>query len=191
VVSAVGHEQDTPLCDLAADVRASTPTAAARLVVPDFDALVAALERARAALAREARRGVEQHRERLDRNGERLRRAPLLLLERRRATLEQAHAALARDARRGVEQHRERLDRNGERLRRAPLLLVERRRATLEQAAGKLRALSPRATLARGYAIVRREGGLVRSSSGLVPEDLVDVELAEGSFAARVGETRP
>jgi exodeoxyribonuclease VII large subunit len=134
---------------------------------------------------------VAQHRERLDRNGERLRRAPLLLLERRRATLEQAHAALARDARRGVEQHRERLDRNGERLRRAPLLLVERRRATLEQAAGKLRALSPRATLARGYAIVRREGGLVRSSSGLVPEDLVDVELAEGSFAARVEETRP
>ena len=39
VVSAVGHEQDTPLCDLAADVRASTPTAAARLVVPDLDEL--------------------------------------------------------------------------------------------------------------------------------------------------------
>ena len=37
VVSAVGHEQDTPLCDLAADVRASTPTAAGKLVVPDLD----------------------------------------------------------------------------------------------------------------------------------------------------------
>ena len=41
VVSAIGHEQDTPLCDLAADVRAATPTAAARLVVPDLDELIA------------------------------------------------------------------------------------------------------------------------------------------------------
>ena len=48
VVSAVGHEQDTPLCDLAADVRASTPTAAARIVVPDLEELRDRLERARA-----------------------------------------------------------------------------------------------------------------------------------------------
>src|SRR5213079_49867 len=52
VVSAVGHEQDTPLCDLAADARASTPTAAARLVVPDAADLLARLERARGSLAR-------------------------------------------------------------------------------------------------------------------------------------------
>jgi exodeoxyribonuclease VII large subunit len=142
IVSAVGHEQDTPLCDLAADARASTPTAAARLVVPDYDALVALLERSRASLSRSVRGGIERHRERLERQGERLRRAPLLLLE--------------------------------------------RRRAALDQAAGKLRALSPRATLGRGYAIVRREGELVVSASVLAPRDVVDVELAEGSFAARV-----
>ena len=47
IVSAVGHEQDEPLCDLAADVRAATPTAAARLVVPDLDELRAGLERSR------------------------------------------------------------------------------------------------------------------------------------------------
>jgi exodeoxyribonuclease VII large subunit len=46
VVSAVGHEQDTPLCDLAADVRASTPTAAGKLVVPDLEALRVELTRA-------------------------------------------------------------------------------------------------------------------------------------------------
>ena len=57
VVSAVGHEQDTPLCDLAADVRASTPTAAARLVVPDLDELQAALARAGAAARRAASPG--------------------------------------------------------------------------------------------------------------------------------------
>ena len=52
VVSAVGHEQDTPLCDLAADARASTPTAAARLVVPELDGLLATLARARVDLTR-------------------------------------------------------------------------------------------------------------------------------------------
>ena len=52
VVSAVGHEQDTPLCDLAADVRASTPTAAGRLVVPDLGELIARLDASRAALER-------------------------------------------------------------------------------------------------------------------------------------------
>jgi exodeoxyribonuclease VII large subunit len=56
IVTAVGHEQDTPLCDLAADARASTPTAAARLVVPDLHELVASLERARMSLSRCVRR---------------------------------------------------------------------------------------------------------------------------------------
>jgi exodeoxyribonuclease VII large subunit len=66
VVSAVGHEQDTPLCDLAADARASTPTAAARLVVPDEG---------------ELRRRLTDLRNRLER-------APLLLVERKRAALD-------------------------------------------------------------------------------------------------------
>lgn len=67
VVSAVGHEQDTPLCDLAADVRASTPTAAARLVVPDLGELVDSLERSREGLQRGTRAILERRRERLDR----------------------------------------------------------------------------------------------------------------------------
>jgi exodeoxyribonuclease VII large subunit len=94
VVSAVGHEQDTPLCDLAADVRASTPSVAARLVVPDADELAERLERARAGLARGARRTVERDRERLERIRERLGRAPALALERRGARLEHAAARL-------------------------------------------------------------------------------------------------
>src|SRR5437868_11309259 len=88
VVSAVGHEQDTPLCDLAADVRASTPTAAARLVVPDLGALRERLDRSRAALGAGARRSLERHAQRLTAAHDRLRRAPTLLLERRRAALE-------------------------------------------------------------------------------------------------------
>jgi exodeoxyribonuclease VII large subunit len=94
VVSAVGHEQDTPLCDLAADVRASTPSVAGRLVVPDLAELRAWLDRAHEGLGRGARRVVERHRQRLATTHERLRRAPLLSLERRSARLENAHARL-------------------------------------------------------------------------------------------------
>jgi exodeoxyribonuclease VII large subunit len=142
VVTAVGHEQDTPLCDLAADRRASTPTAAGRLVVPDLDELLAGLGRSRDALGRGTRRTLERQSQRLA------------------------------DSR--------------ERLRRAPALLVERRRAGLSQAGGRLRALSPRSTLERGYAIVRREGELVRSAGAVSAGDLVAVEVADGSFGARV-----
>jgi exodeoxyribonuclease VII large subunit len=69
-------------------------------------------------------------------------------------------------------------------------LLLERRRARLEHAAGRLRALSPRRTLDRGYAIVRSDGGVVRAASELARGQSVAVELAHGSFDARVEGTR-
>jgi exodeoxyribonuclease VII large subunit len=87
-VSAVGHEQDTPLSDLVADARASTPTAAARLVVPDLAELNARLDHSRTALSRGARSALERERRRLDNARDRLRRAPTLMLERRRASIE-------------------------------------------------------------------------------------------------------
>jgi len=93
-VSAVGHEQDTPLCDLAADVRASTPSVAGRLVVPDLAQLLERLDRSRAGLERGARRTLERERQRLERAHERLGRAPRLLLERGRGRLEQTAGRL-------------------------------------------------------------------------------------------------
>src|SRR5919108_3499156 len=75
IVSAVGHEQDTPLCDLAADARASTPTAAARLIVPDALELRQELERARAGMERGVRRRLERARMQTEHAHERLRRA--------------------------------------------------------------------------------------------------------------------
>ena len=94
VVSAVGHEQDTPLCDLAADARAATPTAAGALVVPDLRELGLALAATRRRLGLALRSQVERDRSRLERQGERLRAAPQLILERRRAALDRSGARL-------------------------------------------------------------------------------------------------
>ncbi|MGI8479393.1 MAG: exodeoxyribonuclease VII large subunit [Gaiellaceae bacterium] len=94
VVSAVGHEQDTPLCDLAADVRAATPTAAAALVVPDERELRAALETCRQRLRVSIRTLLERDSADLERHGERLRAAPRLLFERRRSAVDHAGARL-------------------------------------------------------------------------------------------------
>jgi exodeoxyribonuclease VII large subunit len=170
VVSAVGHEQDTPLCDLAADVRASTPTAAGKLVVPELAELYGRLDRAHAALARSVRRSLEQDRQRLARSADRLHAWPRAAVDR--------------------EQHR--LERTRDRLRLAPVLAVERKRAALEKSAATLGALSPLQTLNRGYAIVRTESGNVAASAeDVLLGERVDVTLADGSFGARVEEVIP
>ncbi len=147
IVSAVGHEQDTPLCDLAADVRAATPTAAAALVVPSVVELESSLGATRRRLDVAVRAQLERSRGRLERQGDRLRAAPRLMLERRRAALDHAGA--------------------------------------------RLQTLSPLATLARGYAIVRSGAGAVRDAATVNAGDPLDVQLAVGSLQARVEEVRP
>jgi exodeoxyribonuclease VII large subunit len=169
VVSAVGHEQDTPLCDLAADVRASTPTAAGKLVVPDLEDLRRELVHAHGALERAVRRSLDRERERLRRS----------------------HAGLERGTRRALERDAHRLAVLRDRLRRGPALLLERRRSGVEQAGARLAALSPRGTLERGYAIVRAQDRILRSAAAVGPGDPIEVELAEGGLTARVEETRP
>ena len=94
VVSAVGHEQDTPLCDLAADARAATPTAAAALVVPEEQELRATLDTCRQRLRVSVRALLERDAAGLERQGERLRAAPRLLFERRRSALDHSGARL-------------------------------------------------------------------------------------------------
>jgi exodeoxyribonuclease VII large subunit len=94
VVSAVGHEQDTPLCDLAADVRAATPTAAAALVVPDARELAAALDGSRQRLRRAGGGLLARAGERLTGLSGRLASSPRALVERRRTTLDHLGARL-------------------------------------------------------------------------------------------------
>jgi exodeoxyribonuclease VII large subunit len=147
VVSAVGHEQDTPLCDLAADVRAATPTAAGALVVPQLSDLQASLDACNRRLVLAVRRLLERH---------------------------SALLAQLRD-----------------RLLRGPQLLLERRRAALDHTGARLQALSPLATLGRGYAIVRAGGEALRVATAVAPGDPLDVQLASGGLSATVGEVRP
>jgi exodeoxyribonuclease VII large subunit len=71
-------------------------------------------------------------------------------------------------------------------LRRTPLLALERRGARLDTLHGRLRALSPVATLERGYAIVRGADGVVRSTEHVARGDEISVRVADGSFGARV-----
>ena len=105
-----------------------------------------------------------------------------------RERAERSRAGLERGVRRTLERARTRAGQAHERLRRAPALAVERKRARLELAAGRLRALSPRSTLYRGYAIVRGDGGIVRSAAAVAAGDRIDVEVADGRFEARVDE---
>jgi exodeoxyribonuclease VII large subunit len=169
VVSAVGHEQDAPLCDLAADVRASTPTAAAGLVVPDLAELQASLLALQTRANRARRARLEHARSSLEDMHRRLGRAPASSLERKTAVLAESRRRL-RDGR----------DR-----------LLERRASEIHALAGRLRALAPMATLSRGYAIARLRGHVISDTSSLTIGDRVDVELARGRFGARVDDVDP
>ena len=213
VVSAIGHEQDTPLSDLVADLRASTPTDAAKRIVPDAAVLLAET----GALAERARRIVER---RLARERERLdvvAAHPLLrrregFVERRIASLAGARGRLdlaldrrlaaertALEALRDrpalrrpellVEQRRGGLDEAGRRLRAAAVGRVREETAALEVRAARLQALGPGATLERGYAIVQDERGhVVTDAAALAPGRQAAVRLARGRLRVRIEE---
>ncbi|MER5700782.1 exodeoxyribonuclease VII large subunit [Micromonospora sp. NPDC002296] len=166
VVSAIGHEADAPLVDYVADVRASTPTDAAKRVVPDLAEELRLIGQARHRLERAVRNLVDREAHRLD--GLRSRPVlarPQVMVEQRVTDV----AALRRRAERCLDH---RLGAAGEEL-----------RHTL----ARLRALSPAATLDRGYAIVQRaDGHVVRSAGEVGGGDPLRVRLAEGELAATV-----
>lgn len=140
LVSAIGHEQDTPLLDLVADLRASTPTDAARRIVPD---VVEELARVHTARDR-VRRALAQH---LGREEHRL------------ATLRSRPALAAPYAL--VEQRRDAVLDLRARARRTLAHRLVRDSDHLEHSLARVRALSPLATLRRGYAVVSTDGGHV------------------------------
>ncbi|MFC7548225.1 exodeoxyribonuclease VII large subunit [Plantactinospora sp. GCM10030261] len=166
VVSAIGHETDIPLLDYVADVRASTPTDAAKRIVPDLGEEMRLIRQARQRLDRAVIGFVDREEHRL--GGLRSRPVlarPAVMLEQRAVD-----AAALRDRARRCLDHR-----------------LATASGDLRHTLARLRALSPAATLDRGYAIVQRaDGHVVRAAADVAKGDSVRVRLAEGELAATV-----
>lgn len=170
LVSAIGHHLDSPLLDLVADWRASTPTDAAKRVVPDVTA-----ERAALTQARHRSRAALLHRLAREQSGlAALASRPVLA---RPATL--------------LEPHEARLAGLVDQGRRAVTGRVSAAQTQVAALTAQVRALSPGATLDRGYAVVQRaDGRVVRSPDDVAPDDVVEVRVARGRFGATVTGAR-
>jgi exodeoxyribonuclease VII large subunit len=166
VVSAIGHEADTPLLDLVADVRASTPTDAAKRVVPD---VVEELDR----VAQLRRRTEAAVRALLDRETAALRAV------RSRPVLADPHNLLT--------PREQEVRAMRDRARRVLGSALDRAGDNLAHTRARVTALSPAATLERGYAVLQRpDGQVVRRSADVAPGDPLRARLAEGELAVVV-----
>ena len=165
VVSAIGHEKDSPLLDLVADWRASTPTDAGKRVVPDMAEELRGVAHARDRIRRSVEQQVSSGQLWLDAVRTRSVIAhPHVVVERREADV----AALV-DRSRRVLGHR-----------------LERAADDVEHVRARVRALSPLSTLERGYAVVQDESGaVVRVADDVEPGALLRVRVAKGELRAR------
>jgi len=186
LVCGVGHETDVTLCDLAADLRAPTPTAAAELAAPSRDGLLQRLEALERSLLRCLDHRLQSTAQRLDRLALRLARPSDVLARQRRLLDLLAQRAAAAPARR-IELQRQRLDHLAPRPARALADLLRRQTARLDSLQARLQALDPHHVLARGYAwLDDGEGGAITSVHALLPGHEVRAVLADGSVDLRV-----
>ena len=213
VVSAVGHEIDFSIADFVADLRAPTPSAAAELLVPDALAIGRHLRQLQQRLATLQQRRLQSHSQRVDhllarlqtqrpqarlaRDHERLlhlrRRLTAVLREQsqlRHARLERLQARLlAQHPRARMPLLARRLAEQDQRLRRAITHILERRQTGLRHVGHALHALSPLATLERGYAIVfDADGRVLRSAKNVATGTPLRARLADGELPLRVSE---
>jgi exodeoxyribonuclease VII large subunit len=191
VVCGVGHETDITLCDLAADLRAPTPTAAAELAAPLRDEALALLQARQLALQRAVQRRLQQQAQRVDTLALRLGQPGRALwgqAERLAALQQRLHQALAqRRARHGLEPAQ-----RAQRLALAVRQQLARHGLRMDAMAHRLRGLDPAQVLQRGYAWVEGEGGRpVVSVHALKPGQRVRAVWADGRAEAQVTAVEP
>lgn len=169
VISAIGHEQDSPLLDLVADVRASTPTDAARRIVPDVGE-----ERARVAQLRDRGRRLLQ-----------------AYLERELTGLRnlRGRGAIGFPGRE-IDRREEEIQAMRARTRRAVSNLLDRAADDIRHHRARVNALSPQATLDRGYAVLQRtDGAAVRHPDEVATDEVLAARVAGGRFTVQVRGT--
>ena len=186
VICGIGHETDITLADLAADLRAPTPTAAAELAAPARDEWLTRLQALEQAAQRSLGRVLDTQAQRLDTLALRLARPARVL-----AGHGQLLAGLEQRLRSGLARRGETLARDpallATRLQRAAAVLLERRARALDAAHDRLAALDPRQVLSRGYAWVEGANGRpVVSALALVPGQCVTAVWADGRALAEV-----
>jgi exodeoxyribonuclease VII large subunit len=184
-IAGIGHETDTTIVDYVADRRAATPTAAAELASAGWFEAAAEIDALEDALRRTIQSALETRMQALDRLALRLvHPAQRLAATRQRLEL-LAHRLQAAIQQRKAQQPR--LDRLGHRLRQAMAAQCARRHQQLSRCQGALAALSPLATLERGYSIVRGpDGAIVRDAAQLAAGDDLQLQFARGKVSARV-----
>ena len=190
VVCGVGHETDITLADLAADLRAPTPTAAAELAAPSQTETLAVLQTRQQALLRSLQRVLQVQAQRLDHCAARLGQPGRLLLAQRQR-LDDLGRRQQRAGVTGRAQQAQALQAWAQRLRRAVQGQLARQQLRTAAAAQALQAHDPRRVLQRGYAWVETEAGQpVVSAAGLAPGQVVQAVWADGRAQVEVKQVQ-
>lgn len=166
VISAVGHETDFTLCDFAADKRASTPSAAAEIAVPNAEDILYTVQTADMRLRRAMNQKISVARERLDRL---------------------ASSRVLKNPQNVIDDKRMMLLREEQMLHEKMQAVLQRKGASLGEKAAKLDALNPLAVLARGYAAVfDEENKVIKNTDGVKIGDDITLAMADGKLSATV-----
>ena len=169
VISAVGHESDFTICDFVADLRAPTPSAAAELAVPNSEDIRVGIGEAALRMRKLMLSQTEKHRKYIE-----------LLSKSRVLTSKESL----------LDEYKMKIGLISDNLDRLAGQRLSDKRARLALGAAKLEAISPLATLSRGYAIARGDKGAIRSVSDVKTGECIELALADGALSAEIKEIK-